>query len=190
MARYRYRVPLESGPRLDINNLIRRKLLIHGARTVFGLQWTDGSRASLEADLGPEARQLLAIEHDDGTQVIGLASVPANFGGRKWFFLCPRTYRRVSVLWKPPGSPYFAARQAFGRQVAYGSQFEAPRDRAISKARAIRKRLGGGDDLFDNFPEKPLRMRRRAYERLASLDEQYQAATAAWTMMALARFEL
>lgn len=189
MGRARYRVPLESGPRLDINWLVRRKFLIDGARTIFGLQWTGGSRASVEAELNQGAWGRLTIEHDGGRQQIGLVSVAANFGGQKWFFLCPKRQRRVSVLWKPPGSPFFACRQAYGRQVAYGSQFEAPRDRTISRARAIRKRLGGGDSVLDDFPEKPARMRWRTYYRLRRLDAAYQAAWAADTARLLAFFE-
>src|ERR1700732_1828659 len=78
-------------------------------------------------------------------QWIDLETVPRHFGGRQWFCVCPRTERRVSVLWKPPGSLSFASRQAWGRHVAYGSQFETPRGRALSAAQAIRCKLGGKD---------------------------------------------
>jgi hypothetical protein len=190
MGRGRFRVPLESGPRLDLNRLCRDGFVRDGARSQFGLQWSDGSRASIDADLNPDGWARLIIEHDDGRQEIRLVFVPANFGGRKWFFICPRTYRRVSVLWKPPGSPYFACRQAFRRQVAYLSQFEGPRDRGISRARAIRKRLGGGDDTLAPFPEKPARMRWKTYERLRRADAVIRAGWAADTARLLARFGL
>jgi len=55
-------------------------------------------------------------------------------GSLRPYCICPRTARRISALWKPPGSRSFAGRQAWGRQVAYGSQFETPRDRALSAA--------------------------------------------------------
>jgi hypothetical protein len=37
-----------------------------------------------------------------------------HFGGRQWYFVCPYTKRRVSVLWMPPGARYFACRQRWG----------------------------------------------------------------------------
>lgn len=190
MGRWRCRVPLEAGPKLDLNRLVREGFIRDGARSQFGLRWSDGSRASIDAYLNPEGWARLIIEHDDARQEIGLVSVPANFGGRKWFFLCPKTYRRASILWKPPGSPYFAGRTAYGRQVAYNSQFEGLHDRGISKARAIRKRLGGGDDLFEPFPEKPTRMRWRTYERLRQMDAMIQSAWEVDTARMLARLGL
>ena len=35
-------------------------------------------------------------------QWINLIALPRHFGGRQWFFECPMTGRRASVLWMPP----------------------------------------------------------------------------------------
>ncbi len=67
--------------------------------------------------------------------------MPRHFGGRQWYFVCPRTCRSVSVLWKPPGATQFASRQFWGRQVAYASQFETPSDRALRGKAKIKARL-------------------------------------------------
>jgi hypothetical protein len=54
---------------------------------------------------------------------------PRHFGGGQWYFMCPVMNRRCSVIWKPPGASQFWSRQAYGRQVAYQSQFLSPTDR-------------------------------------------------------------
>jgi hypothetical protein len=46
-------------------------------------------------------------------QEIRFVSRPCRFGGRRFFFECPATGRRCSVLWRPPGAKRFACRQAW-----------------------------------------------------------------------------
>ena len=50
--------------------------------------------------------------------------------------------------------------------LAYTSESETPRYRATRKSQKLRMRLGGGPNLLDPFPEKPLGMHRRTYGRL------------------------
>jgi len=53
----------------------------------------------------------------------------------------------------PPGARQFASRQAWGRQVAYQSQFQTWYDRALTAGQNLRCKLGGPDwagyDEFD-----------------------------------------
>lgn len=173
MARWRERVPLESGLKLDIDRLIRDDIMRPGEHSICRVTWRTGDgyirdTARTVAEMRPGQYPRLCIEHSDGKQDISLCFAYRHFGGRQWYFTCPKTHDRVRVLWKPPGSPYFASRQAFGRQVAYGSQFETPRDRALTAARKIRRRLGGDHwtSILDGFPAKPKGMRWRTYNRL------------------------
>src|ERR1700730_1397014 len=110
---------------------------------------------------------------------------------RSRVIVCPRTERRVSVLWNPPGSRSFASRQAWGRQVAYGSQFETPRGRALSAAQAIRCKLGGKDyiSIDDDMPPKPKWMRWRTYERITRRCEANEATCNLCLLGFLARLE-
>jgi hypothetical protein len=63
------------------------------------------------------------------------------------------------------GRPVFACRHCLG--LTFASQQETPRDRAVSQAQNIRKRLGGTVNLIDDpFPEKPRRQHWRTYGRL------------------------
>ncbi len=183
MARWRERASLDSGLRLDINGLMRDGALKPGELTRYATSWRRISTgkivagAIIESDMRPERPPCVSIELAGREQGISLASCRRNYGGRQWYFLCPDTGRRVSVLWKPPGARYFASRQAFGRQVAYGSQFLTPRDRAISAAQMIRRRLGGNEYLsgLRGFPPKPKGMRWATYERLQAQCQQYEA---------------
>ncbi len=183
MARWRERASLDSGLRLDINGLMRDGMLKPGELTRYATSWRRiptgkiVAGAIIEAEMRPDRPPRISIELAGREQGIRLAYCQRNFGGRQWYFLCPDTSRRVSVLWKPPGARYFASRQAFGRQVAYGSQFQTPHDRAISAAQMIRRRLGGNEYLsgLRGFPPKPKGMRWATYERLQAQCQQYEA---------------
>jgi len=87
-----------------------------------------------------------------------------NYGGLRPWFHCPvRTCdRRVAVLY---GSGMFACRQC--HQLAYERQRETSHSRALSRAQAIREKLGGSPCVDDDFPPKPKGMHWRTYRRLA-----------------------
>jgi hypothetical protein len=86
-----------------------------------------------------------------------------NYGGARAWFRCPASGcgRRVAILY---GGEIFACRHCY--QLAYDSQREAPHDRAVTRAQAIRRKLGGTVNLFERFPEKPNGMHWSTYQRL------------------------
>jgi hypothetical protein len=66
----------------------------------------------------------------------GIALLPRARHSAVGYFMCPARNRPVSVLWKPNGATRFCSRQAWGRQVAYQSQFNDTTNRAhAGKAR-------------------------------------------------------
>ena len=76
------------------------------------------------------------------------------------------------MVWLPPGANRFCSRQAWGKQVAYSTQFESKFDRAISARPKVKSRLIADLDPRDwELPPKPKWMRWHTYERLA---EKYQ----------------
>jgi len=89
-------------------------------------------------------------------------------GGRRPWFTCPiysngrYCGRRVAKLYD--AGDLFACRHCYG--LTYQTQKENPRDRAISRVQKMRMRLCGSQNLLEPFPEKPLRMHWRTYERL------------------------
>jgi hypothetical protein len=86
------------------------------------------------------------------------------YGGRRWWFLCPRTGRRTTKLFLPNGGWHFWSRQAYG--LGYACQREGRFDRLQRRAATLNRQLGGeGWGSWDSPPIKPKWMRRRTYER-------------------------
>jgi hypothetical protein len=77
--------------------------------------------------------------------------------------------RRVRKLYLAPGRGYFACRQCC--DLCYRSQREDDWTRALSKAQAIRVRLGGSAGISPSFPPKPKRMRWKTYRLLRARSE-------------------
>lgn len=182
MPRPRERVRLEDGLRLDLNRLLRLNLVRSGAAWGSTIRWTErlsGRETDcgrISADMTGERTGWLRIELGRLDQRVDLVAVPRPYGGRQWYALCPTTRRRASVLWMPPGANGFASRHAWGRRVAYGSQFLGPCERAFDAAQDIRWRLGGRDwlSLDDPPPPRPKGMRRRTYDALMARCERQE----------------
>lgn len=144
MPRARQRVCLEYGQRLDINQLRRDGLMVKDLN-------------------GASAGTLLVKYPEIGfTQEIAFTSRSRHYGGRQYYFVCPFTARRCSVLWRFEEGR-FACRQAW-RNVAYKSQFADATNRCHLMKMKIQRRLSG-KDWADLLPPKPKRMRWKTYER-------------------------
>jgi hypothetical protein len=77
----------------------------------------------------------------------------------------------------PPGASCFASRQAWSGKVAYASQFETPVYRAMSRAKAIRYRLGDQQYtsiLCNPSPPKPRSMHWRTFNAQVKRLEAYE----------------
>jgi hypothetical protein len=86
-----------------------------------------------------------------------------NYGGRRPWFRCPVAgcERRIAILYFGPD---LACRQCCG--LAYRTQRVPAHYRAIYRAQAIRKRLGGSLNLSLPLPAKPRDMHWQTYIRL------------------------
>jgi hypothetical protein len=154
------------------------------------------------------------IRYDQFQQFLGNGAEVNNYFGGKALELIPTTTNEIlinipafeqrtnvkpatvkdriaSVLWKPPGADRFCSRQTWGRQVAYGSQFESPHDRALNAAQDIRYRLGWKDyaSIDDCMPPKPKWMRWRTYERIIQRCEANEAICNQYLWGILARLK-
>jgi hypothetical protein len=86
------------------------------------------------------------------------------YGGRRWWFQCPRTYRKTTKLYLPNGGWHFWSRQAY--RLGYACQREGRFDRLQRRAAKLNRQLGGeGWGTWDTPPGKPKWMRGRTYER-------------------------
>jgi hypothetical protein len=183
MSRPRKRGRLEDGLKLDLNKLLRQRLVRSGAACRSTIHWNycDSGKeivsGRLSSDMTAANSGWLRIEIDSLNifQWIELVATPRHFGGVQWYCICPRTGRRASTVWKPPGEQFFASRHTW--HVAYGSQFQSRYDRAVTAAQDIRYRLAGKDFLcvFDGPPPKPKWMRWHTYEKIMQRCDAYEA---------------
>jgi hypothetical protein len=174
---------LQEGLKLDFNWLVRRGLIAPGFSTgTHAIRWTNGNGKMIasgwiSADMEGDNEGLFCIRIDDFEQRIALVTLPRHYGGRQWFFVCPLTDRRASILWLPRGAQQFASRHAWPDKVAYSSQFMTPMDRAHLAKEKIKRRLIGELDTEEwDLPPKPKWMRWRTYHRLVERFERYEAA--------------
>ena len=183
MPRQRQRVCLQNGLKLDLNRLIRQGAVRPGLSSdPYIIQWTNNGAliglAVITANLRDPATSWVRIQAPTVDQQITLISSPRHFGGRQWYFVCTVTHRRASVLWKPPGAKEFCSRHAWGRKVAYRSQFQSVYNRGHAGKAKIKARLIGDLDPDDwELPPKPKWMRWSTYNRLVELFEAYDDMT-------------
>ena len=118
-------------------------------------------------------------------QRVPITWTACHLGGQRPWFICPVCSggrycgRRVALLYC--AGELFACRHCYG--LVYASQGEALGHRGLGKARKIRMQLGGGPNLFEQFPGRPKGMHQRTYDRLR---RGYDLA-AAHSMMGLTR---
>jgi hypothetical protein len=172
MARSRKRVCLEDGLKLDLNQLVRGGVLASEARMFGRISWqVAGSRevvgvAVVTAHLVACPRIRIRMRGLD--QTIDLIAQPRSFGGSQWYFRCPSLGLAASVLWRPPGGARFCSRQAWGKEVAYRTQFVGRVTRARVGSERTRARLSSNHKDAGNRllpPPKPKWMRWATYER-------------------------
>jgi hypothetical protein len=182
MPRHRQRACLQDGLKLDLNQLTRQGLVCSGVQTsATVVRWIASStneriEGLLSADMEGESDGWLRIQIGKLDQQITLSGFPRHYGGRQWFFVCPVTKRRASVLWLPRGARQFASRRAWPGQVAYRSQFMTAMDRAYLGMERIKRRLIGDLDPQEwDLPPKPKWMRWKTYRRFVEQFERYEA---------------
>lgn len=167
MARDRTRATLDAGGRLTLSGVKLKP------RTSSQITWRMNGLKVFGLLCLEDSTGFLSLTFAGKQQRIGLVAVPRPYGGVQWYLLCPATYRRVSVLWKPPGASQFASRQAWGRRVTYYSQSIDPIGRAWRVKRKVAKRLGSEDPNDHELPDKPPGMWWSTYDRHVA---RYEAA--------------
>jgi hypothetical protein len=196
MPRSRERVNLSDGLRLDLNKLLREGSARPGCRTVRSVTWTHSywgeiANAILTIEMSSNVEGHLIVELGGSSQTVMMVTEPRHFGGGQWYFVCPYTNRRCSVLYRPPGARRFGSRQTWGKQVAYGSQF-LDRDNLAHRGKAkINARLcqiGDFDPDEWDFPPKPKWMRWAVYKRAEIRFDAYDSKLDEGMVELLAKF--
>jgi hypothetical protein len=187
MPRDRQRATLESGPVIDLARLIPRGTGKPGAAIQVAITYSSGEVITVELRLR-DCGGVMDLFYGEQKQGFALVSSRRHFGGLQWYVICPRTGRRVRVLFRPSGAISFASRHAWGtRRVAYASQFLGPIDRAWrTKAKVKARLLGDADPDEWDLPPKPKGMRWTTYERWEAKYDQAEEALNDHSLLALA----
>jgi hypothetical protein len=168
---------VEDGLVLDLNRLIQQGTFRPGHAWGGSIVWTEVSSGRQVATIGYEAHMgqesgwarlhYTTTDHWSGEKThhdyrVELTTTPQPFGGRRWWWVCPRRGDLVSKLYKPNGRDRFASRKA--HNIAYRSQRQSPHDRALGRAFDRRRQLGSTGASGDYIP-KPKGMRWATFDR-------------------------
>lgn len=162
---------VESCRSIDVRQYQRLGLLVEGG---FQLQWKDGPVRSVWVTI-ESGCMMLAYDYWRNGQwenlkyTVPLTNTGCNFGGRRYWFICPAQgcSRRAAILYLVSG--YFACRSC--HRLAYRMQHVNAGERGLIKAQRIRMKLGGTGNMTLPFPPKPKHMRWTNYYRLRSADQ-------------------
>ena len=146
--RTRNRGTVDASMRLDVRYLRRRGFLKPGAVTSGTLSWSytgsgqeRGSVAITVNLADPSGYGFVvvrfALDGEPRVQEIDLVSRPMRFGGRRYYFRCPKQRRLCEVL--PMVGGVFASRQA--QRMTYQSQSHTEIDRLRERSLNLEKRL-------------------------------------------------
>ncbi len=196
-GRHGGRPTVEDGLTVDIGLMLRRGWIRDGASGAGTLSWSRNGAmtASIKHrfDLTqPDVAHLTLTytrRRRDGSkenveQRIALTHTAPNYGGRRWWMICPYSGRRVAKLHLPPGGDRFASRLAW--RLPYHSQRSAHRDRPFDKLFRLQRKLGSPEG-WEAGLRRPKRMWNRTYERHLDRYEELDAHCAVEMMGLVSR---
>jgi hypothetical protein len=170
---HRKRRTCESCICIDVRQWHRQGLL-RPAGQRFTSSWTRNGKPLGSIDVRTAADAVVltfkgSSEWRSVEQRVPLVCTRCHLGGARPWFRCGASVgsrlcgRRVAKLYLRD-APVFACRLCCG--LAYRSQRDNPRHRAISRAQKLRLRMGGSANLCERLPEKPRGMHRRTFYKL------------------------
>lgn len=142
----------DSCKRIDIAYLIRRRCIIPSHWMSGTLHWSRGSMPagsiSYDADMRDPDNAVLRLSYVRGEgddkesvkQTVRLVFTEPNYGGRRWWMICPAANNRVAKLYLPPWGDRFAGRKAW--RLGYKIQRVAHHDRAFEALFRLQRKLG------------------------------------------------
>lgn len=162
--------------------MIRTQRVIPGSHITSRLYWTRGgepsgdiSYAAIMDEPGSE-RLILTYTRDNGgekesvRQEVRLVWTQPNYGGRRWWMICPYRGVRCSKLFMPGNGDRFASRKAW--RMAYASQRSAWHDKPFERLNRVQRKLGCREG-HDEYIYRPKGMWHRTFARHLA---EYEAA--------------
>ena len=193
------RPTVEDGLTLNLNKLIRERTFCPNQERSGSIVWTNSVtgertawisyRATLEEEHGRVRLTYTSTHPWSGATHrsdywIALTTTPQPFGGRRWWFICPKRGDLVAKLYLPPGAFTFASRRAY--RLAYRSQRVSPSDRAINRAFKLRRKLGSDGGIGARI-RRPKGMHRRTFAREMAKVEEAETLVNGYTVLLVRR---
>ena len=165
-ADYKGGYSIESAANIEISNFKSR---IKKGGGMCSLEWTYSEIRYFRIDIlecGERGKVTVFRKGSESQyikeQEIRIISQPANFGGLRWYFLCPINNTKCKILLKFPNLDYFAHRSNFS--ITYCIQKYSKRDRNSykgwsrysKKIKALEKKINGwnGRKTYRGEPTK------------------------------------
>lgn len=173
-GRYGGRPTADASMRIDLAWMLRSGYAKEGAITQSTLHWNCGGQPSgsisYVAAMHLEGDEQLRLSYTRGEgedkehvkQTVRLCHTRPNYGGKRWWMICPYRGVRVGKLYLPPGGDRFASRQAW--QLGYQSQRISQRDRPFEALFRLQKKLGC-EQGWGNWITRPKGMHQRTFEQ-------------------------
>lgn len=190
-------------PTADMSKKVDLAWMIHSGKAMPGqwisgsLSWSCGGQSAgwirYSANMEDPYNSELVLTYSRGSgedreqveQRIRLVFTEPNFGGRRWWMVCPYKHIRVGKLYLPNGGDRFASRKAW--RLAYNSQRVAHRDRPFEKLFRLQRKLGCPQS-WDSFIRRPKGMWHRTFDRYLERYEELDAECGAEMAMFVVRF--
>lgn len=173
-GRYGGRPTADASLRIDLAWMLRTGRAKEGQHISGSLSWKRGGEEAgsigYQAIMHEPGEERLELSYTRGSgddreqvrQTVRLCHTVPNYGGKRWWMICPYRYIRVGKLYLPPGGDRFASRQAW--RLGYQIQRVARHDRASERLFRLQRKLGG-DQGLGAFPSRPKGMWQRTWER-------------------------
>ncbi len=173
-GRFGGRPTADMSKKIDLAWMIRVGKAVPGQWISGGLSWNCGGQAagtiSYVANMEDECDSYLRLQYWRGSaedrqhveQNVRLVFTEPNFGGRRWWMICPSKGIRVAKLYMPNGGDCFASRKAW--RLAYHSQRVGRRDRPFEKLFRLQRKLGS-EQGWEAPLRRPKGMHAKTFER-------------------------
>lgn len=160
--------------RIDLAWMIRTGRALEGAWIPGQLTWTCGGQEAgsigYHAKMHQPGEERLELSFTRGSgedreqvrQTVRLCHTAPNFGGRRWWMICPYRHIRVGKLYLPSNGDRFASRQAW--RLGYQCQRDGARERPFERLFRLQKKLGS-DQGWEAGLRRPKGMWHRTFDR-------------------------
>lgn len=139
------RPTVEASLIIDLARMLRTGKIVPGADMTGCLTWTSRGQPIMQAEyaarMATVGAERLELNYGGGAvrQTIRLRHTVPNYGGKRWWLVCPYRGALVNNLYLPPGGDRFASRQVY--RLGYRSERSTAQARALDRLFALQSKL-------------------------------------------------